>query len=184
MSGILIPGALQFKTSRAWTTSYVTSFTLPDKASAIVKVTSPLEYNGSTNRRVHDPVGGWSMIGGFYTNGGDRDPVYSLYGHQAGIRLLRVGATLYQKAIPHFDFLGATPIGLAGAGNGLAPGEYTGTLSMDGDGVVTGSVPAWPAPANSDITEDVGGYDYQVVSFEYHNTFLVFSEIQIFYSGF
>jgi hypothetical protein len=188
MSQLIIPGALQYKTSLAWGSggdALVESFTLQDKEIAIVKVSHIYAMYGSSNRRVTSTPP-WEGASSLYINSGDHNtPYYAPTQVQSGVRILRVGSTLYTITLATFNAIFAANGWYHS--NGISAETYTYTLQL-ATNTVSGIVGAlststWDVSGNSGIDNN-GGYDYQVQGFMWSKSPLYFSNIQIFNPGF
>jgi hypothetical protein len=190
MSQLIIPGSLQYKTSLAWGSggdALVESFTLHDKEIAIVKVSHIYTITGGSYRRLLSTPP-WVQVGGIWVSGAERtSPYYAPTNTQSGVRILRVGTTLYNITPSTF-----TALGVGHVLNSHSPGfnnrTYTYTLGLATD-TVSGTVgtlgsPEWNAtPVDSSIESDVI-YDYQVQGVGWQKSPIYFSNIQIFSPGF
>jgi hypothetical protein len=192
MSGILIPGTLRYKTSLAWSTvsnNGVSSFTLLDKEIAICKVIHPYVMLGASARRITSPPGSWSAVGGLWVSGSARTPPYvPAANSQDGMRIMRVGSTLYCKAASTFSVLQAGHATTPLHGPSIAAADYTVIISLTTDtvsgaaGALSGSV-SWDTSSVSGIESDAT-YDYQVQDFQFVKGGVVFANLQIFKPGF
>jgi hypothetical protein len=192
MAGITINGSLQYKTALAWSTlsnNGVSSFTLLDKEVAICKVIHPYVMLGASMRRVTSPPGSWSAVGGLWVDGSARTPPYApTPNSQDGMRIMRVGSTLYCKAASTFSVLAAghatTPVHTPS----IATANYTVAISLSTDtvsgaaGALDGDV-TWDTSSESDIEADAT-YDYQIQGFQFVKGGVVFANLQIFKPGF
>jgi hypothetical protein len=187
MSELIIPGSLQYKTSLTWGSggnALVESFTLQDKEIAIVKVSHIYAMYGSSNRRVTSTPP-WEGASSLYINSGDHaTPYYAPAQVQTGVRILRVGSTLYSITLATFNAITAANGWYHS--NGIFPETYTYTLQLTSNtvsGIVGALSPStWDVAGDSGIDNN-GGYDYQVQGFKWSKSPLYFSNIQIFSTG-
>lgn len=191
MSQLIIPGSLQYKSSLAWGSAgdaLVTSFTLLDKEIAIVKVSHIYTITGGSYRRLLSTPP-WVQVGGIWVSGAERtSPYYAPTNTQSGVRILRVGTTLYHITLSTFTALGVGHVTTGAHTPGFNDRTYTYTLGLATD-TVSGTIgtlgsPEWNAtPIDSSIESDVT-YDYQVQGVGWQKSPLYFSNIQIFSPGF
>lgn len=191
---LLINGSLQYKTALSWSAVgnvSASSFVLPDKCIAIVKLHHNYSVYGTSYKWITGPPPSNQETRDdlVFNNGiGMKATPYAIENTKVGIRIMRVGSTLtYTTA--NFTAWGATDAYGADIPTFKAVNPtYSWTLSLSGSDV-TGTVTALSGSFAWDTSYDsavypIAAYSYQIKAFARQNAGIKFSNIQIFNSGF